>query len=89
MKIHVYDTHVNTSSGEYIHFDVLVNDENVNNVVKFVESYLAKLGVSIEHIKQSRCDFCHSEMANPEVKEHIKRHGHSILRFLLGSLSSG
>lgn len=81
MKIHVYDTHVDTSSGEHIHFDVLVNDENISNVKKFADSYLVSLGVKPEQIKQDRCNFCHSEMANPEVEENIQNHGHSILRF--------
>ncbi len=80
MKIHIYDTHVHTLSGEHIHFDVLVNEENIDNVEKFATSYLTKLGITTEHIKQERCNFCHSEMANPEVKEQIKTHGHSILR---------
>ena len=81
MKIHVYDTHVDTSSGEHIHFDVLVNDENISNVKKFADNYLVSLGLKPEQIKQDRCNFCHSEMANPEVEENIQNLGHSILRF--------
>ena len=80
MKIHVYDTHVDTSLGEHIHFDVLVNDENISNVKKFADNYLVSLGVKPEQIKQDRCNFCHSEMANPEVEENIRNYGHSILR---------
>jgi len=80
MKIHVYDTHVHTEAGEYIHFDVLVNDENVNHVKKYASDYLISLGIKSEHIKQGRCNFCHSEIANPEVIENIISHGHSIIR---------
>lgn len=80
MKIHVYDTHVHTNAGNYVHFDVLVNDENVNNVKKFAQDYLSSLGIQTENIEQSRCNFCHSEMANPEVQQNIATHGHSILR---------
>lgn len=80
MKIHVYDTHVNTSAGEYIHFDVLVNDENVDKVKQYANEYLASLGVKPDQVKQGRCNFCHSEMANPEVQENIKNHGYSIIR---------
>lgn len=80
MNIHIYDTHVRTVSGEYIHFDVLVNDENINQVKQYAESYLASLGISIDNISQSRCNFCHSEVANPETQQNILVQGYSIIR---------
>jgi len=80
MNIHIYDTHVHTDSGEYVHFDVLVNDENINNVKQYAESYLASLGISIDNISQNRCDFCHSEIASPEVQQNILEQGYSIIQ---------
>ena len=80
MQIHVYDTHVYTTAGQYIHFDVLVSNENVKQVGQYAEQYLASLGVKVDNIKQSRCNFCHSEIANPEVQQNIVNHGHSIIR---------
>lgn len=80
MNIHVYDTHVYTKSGEHIHFDVLVNDANVSHIKKYADNYLASLGVKSEQIKQGRCNFCHSEIANPEVRANIESQGYSIIR---------
>jgi hypothetical protein len=80
MQIHVFDTHVMTTSGQYIHFDVLVNDENVKQVGQYAEQYLASLGIKAESIKQSRCNFCHSELANLDVQDNISSKGHSIIR---------
>jgi hypothetical protein len=80
MNIHIYDTHVHTASGEYVHFDVLVNDENIVQVKQYAEKYLASLGIPIDNISQSRCNFCHSEIANPEVQQNILMQGHSIIR---------
>lgn len=80
MQIHVFDTHVMTTSGQYIHFDVLVNDENVKQVGQYAEQYLASLGIKAESIKQSRCNFCHSELANLDVQDNITSQGHSIIR---------
>ena len=80
MQTHIYDTHVHTTSGQYIHFDVLVDDKNVKNVEQYAKQYLASLGVQIDNIKQSRCNFCHSEVANPEVLQNIINKGHSIIR---------
>ncbi|MGI2110424.1 DUF2024 family protein [Shewanella frigidimarina] len=80
MRIHIYDTHVHTTSGQYIHFDVLVSDENIKQVDQYAKQYLASLGVEADNIKQSRCDFCHSEIANPEVQQNIADYGHSIIQ---------
>jgi PP-loop superfamily ATP-utilizing enzyme len=80
MQIHVFDTHVMTVSGEYIHFDVLVDNENIKQVELYAERYLASLGVKIDNIKQSRCNFCHSELANLEVQESVASQGYSIMR---------
>ena len=80
MQIHVFDTHVMTESGQYIHFDVLVDNENIKKVEQFAKQYLASLGVKIDHIKQSRCNFCHSELADLEVQDSIVSQGHSIIR---------
>jgi hypothetical protein len=80
MKIHIYDTHVHTTSGEYIHFDVLVNDDNISHVRKYADEYLASLDIKLEQITQGRCNFCHSEAANPKVQEDILIQGYSIIR---------
>ena len=80
MNVHIYDTHVHTEQGEYIHFDVLVDDGNVDNVKHYAKKYLDSLGVKTEQIKQSRCNFCNSEVANLEVKSNIKNQGYSIIR---------
>ena len=80
MNIHVYDTHVHTHSGEHIHFDVLVNDENVNLVKQHAMNYLVNLGIEVDNIEQSHCNFCHSEIANPAVQQSILNQGHFIIR---------
>lgn len=79
MKIHVYDTYVTTTAGQYLHFDVLVNEQNTLDVSKFAESYLHGLGIQSAQIKSNSCQFCHSEMANLEVQSKIQNNGHYIL----------
>lgn len=79
MNIHVYDTHVHTQSGEYLHFDVLVNDQNVPHVERYANAYLSSLGIEKGAVKQGRCQFCHSEIATPEVQAQIIKQGYCIL----------
>jgi hypothetical protein len=52
----------------------------VSNVKEFAERHLASLGVEVDNIQQSRCHFCHSEIANPQVKQNIENQGHSIIQ---------
>ncbi|MCL2915561.1 DUF2024 family protein [Shewanella corallii] len=79
MNVHVYDTHVTTESGRYLHFDVLVDDTNVKNVGEYIQRYLKSLHIEQSKISSSRCYFCHSEIANPEVQQDIAEQGYSIL----------
>ena len=79
MKVHVYDTHVKTQTGGYLHFDVLVSDEYKDKVTDYAQQYLTSLGITAENITQNSCLFCHSEIANPEVKSAIKSDEHYIL----------
>ena len=43
MQIHIFDTHVMTNSGQYIHFDVLVDNDNIKQVEQYAKKYLASL----------------------------------------------
>ncbi|QLE84172.1 DUF2024 family protein [Shewanella sp. Scap07] len=79
MQIHVYDTHVTTAEGKYLHFDVLVDDSNTANVATFVERYLQTKGIVAATLASASCQFCHSEAANPEVQQSIHSHGYYIL----------
>ena len=79
MKIHVYDTHVQTTTGTYYHFDVLVSDATQSRAAEYAQQYLHSIGIAPNAVDQQRCDFCHSEMANPEVKKAIEANGFYIL----------
>jgi len=80
MKVHFFDTHVTTEDNQYLHFDVLVNDDSVDSVKRFAEEYLTSLGIAASAIRQAACQFCHSELANPEVQNTIEQKGYAIIR---------
>ncbi|MFY8349259.1 DUF2024 family protein [Pseudoalteromonas sp. SSM20] len=82
MQVHIYDTHVTTNNGHYLHFDVLVDDANVSKVKQFAEQYLKANGIEVSQISQSRCQFCHSEIANPETIQKINQQGHAIIELV-------
>jgi len=79
MKVHIFDTHVKTSNGNYYHFDVLVSDETRTQATRFAQRYLDSMGINDANIKHKSCDFCHSEMANPAVQQEIQTSGYYII----------
>lgn len=80
MNVQVYDTHVTTSHGHYLHFDVLVTPEQAPNAKLYAQQFLQQKGLSSEDIQQQSCDFCHNEIATPEVVAAINAQGYFILK---------
>ncbi len=63
-----------------MHFDVLVpSEDGLNEAKGFAQSWLASIGMPIESVQLSRCQYCHSEVAIPEVVRHIKQNGYAVL----------
>lgn len=79
MQIRVYDTHVRTQDGRYLHFDVLVEPASAERAPAFAQRYLESLGIRAQDVQQSRCDFCHSEFASPPVEEALRQQGYAII----------
>lgn len=81
MKIDVYDTYATAKNGKTIHFDVLLpNGDGKEKAVKFAKEFMEKIGESADSLKQEKCNFCHSESANDEVKKSVAESGHFILQ---------
>lgn len=81
MKIDVYDTYATPSGRDTIHFDVfLPHGENVEKAFETAQQWLSSIGENPEGLKQSRCNFCHSEMARPDIAKEIEEKGYFILQ---------
>ena len=81
MKIDVYDSYAQSSKGHLIHFDVLVEESvSKEKAFEYGQSWLKKIGEIPENLDQSRCNYCHTEQASPEVLNHIKEDGYYILQ---------
>lgn len=79
MKVNVFDTHVRTRDGRYLHFDVLIEGNDQGRANQFAQDWMAERGLQGDDIEQSRCQFCHSEPAHPEVAEAIGSKGYFII----------
>lgn len=78
MFVKVFDTHVHTKHGRYLHFDVLT-DREADAANAFARQFLISKGYQDEDISQSQCLFCHSEPANPQVAKAISEDGFFII----------
>jgi len=79
MKIKVFDTHVRTTQGRYLHFDVLTHTEDPARARQYAFQWLASLGVQETDVSQDECLFCHNQIGDPQVAEAIERQGYFII----------
>lgn len=81
MKIAVWDTYVNKPEGPVMHFDILVPEhiQDPDKSYNFGKQYLKNKGLSELPLTARECQFCHVEMASPEIQKHIVEHGFYII----------
>jgi hypothetical protein len=82
MLLNVYDTYATTINGTILHFDVFLpsSNGNKNTAIRYAKIFLQQIGESIDAITLDRCNFCHTETANPVVKKHIEGNSYFILQ---------
>ena len=81
MKISVYDTYVNKSDGDIMHFDILVEEglTDLEKIFQFGNRYLAEKGIKNHILDTEACQFCHIEVASESVEKAIQEKGYFIL----------
>lgn len=81
MKIDVYDSYANSRDGRLMHFDVFVKSGTSAEVAwRRGRDWLESIGENPVGLEQSRCNFCHTEVANPEVQRAVEHEGFFILQ---------
>ncbi|MGE7957928.1 DUF2024 family protein [Pseudomonas sp. NPDC089530] len=79
MNVKVFDTHVRTTAGHYLHFDVLTETDDAARARQYAFAWLSSLGIQESDISQNECRFCHSRIGDPQVAQSIARQGYFIL----------
>ena len=80
MKIDVYDSYAQ-SNRRLMHFDVFVKSGvSAEQALEYGRKWLEIIGEDASALQNSRCNFCHSELANPEVARLTEVSGHYILQ---------
>lgn len=79
MKIDVYDSYFTNKNGQLMHFDVFVpHNTTPQQALAFGQQWLESLAENGAELKQEKCNFCHSELANPKVAQTIATNGYFI-----------
>lgn len=80
MTIYVFDTYVWAKDGTRLHFDVFLPEQDGTKALIAARAWLAENGETEAELTQEKCQFCHSEMANPDVAEAIWEKGYFIFQ---------
>ena len=81
MKVDVYDTYATSKTGHTIHFDVLLaSPSKASSAYEFALKWLNDIGEKDAELRQSRCNYCHSENASKAVIVDIESNGFHILQ---------
>jgi hypothetical protein len=81
MEIDVFDSYSQSKSGQLMHFDILVPKGTAKeDALSYGRDWLNKIGEESEGLAAARCNYCHSEMADPAVTTEINTQGYYILK---------
>lgn len=81
MKVAVWDTYVIKKNGETMHFDILVPEHIIDEIVvhEMGKKYLFEKGEEGQVLSAQRCRYCHQEIASIVMEESIQEKGFYIL----------
>ncbi|MGR9054183.1 MAG: DUF2024 family protein [Gammaproteobacteria bacterium] len=77
---HVFDTYAKTAKGRIMHFDVVLDEQDREQAIKYAKQWLESIGEPDAGINQSQCVFCHSTEAPPEMRQQIDEQGYAIYK---------
>lgn len=81
MKIDVYNTYATHAGSEVMHFDVLLPaGESRQQAIDSAILWLEEVGIEPGSIRLDQCNYCHSEIAAPEIENALDSKGFAILQ---------
>ena len=78
MKYNVYDTYVKAADGHTIHFDVIMEEKNLEKALAYGKEWLNSIGEGSATMTSKECKFCHVESVEEPVEKSIKEKGYFI-----------
>jgi hypothetical protein len=77
---HVFDTYAKTAQGRIMHFDVVLDEKDVDKALGYAKAWLESIGVQDAVVTQENCMYCHSTEAPAEIRKQIDNQGYGIYK---------
>lgn len=77
---HVFDTYAKTNQGRIMHFDVIIEDKNLDTALHYAKAWLASIGHADAEVSAKTCCFCHSAEPPPAMQQEIAERGYAIYK---------
>ena len=80
MDFHVFDTYVKANDGHTMHFDVITDKKNNEEVIAFAKEWLRSINENDSIVTSKECKFCHSESVSEDIEIEIMTNGYHIVK---------
>ncbi len=80
MLTYVYDTYAKAKDGRLMHFDVIIPQKDDTKAIEYAKEWLNSIGQKEVEVTTKQCQFCHSEVASPEIEKEIQQKGYYIYK---------
>ena len=78
MQCFVYDTYVKAADGHTIHFDVIMQEKDLEKAITYGKEWLKSIGEGSTIMTSKECKYCHIESVPEPVEKSIKDKGYFI-----------
>jgi hypothetical protein len=77
---HVFDTYAKTAKNQKLHFNVVLDEEDQQQAMRYAKYWLASIGFEDAVVTPENCYFYHSLEAPADLRAEIDRQGYAIYK---------
>ena len=77
---HVFDTYAKTAKNQQLHFNVVLDEEDQQQAMRYAKHWLASIGLDDAVVTPQNCYFYHSLEAPVALRAEIDRQGYAIYK---------
>ena len=78
MDFHVFDTYVKAQDGHTMHFDVIMDKNEIEQAISFAKEWLKSIGEGSTTVTAKECKFCHTQSVPEDIEIEIMTNGYYI-----------
>jgi len=78
MDFHVFDTYVQANDGHTMHFDVITDNDKIEDAISFAKEWLKTINEEFAKVTTEECRFCHTQSVPEDVEIEIMTNGYFI-----------